>query len=466
MKRVLLAVLLAAATTACTVGPNYQRPPVVSPEGFRQSEAPSGASLADQAWWDLFDDPVLKALVEQALAEGYDVRLAAARVAEARAVAGIAHSEYFPAVQASASASYQRQSTFLSPIQGNTGWYDVNVGASWELDLWGRVRRLNEAALARYLSTEEARRGVQLSLVSDVAAGYFQLRALDLQLEIARRTSESFQGTHDLFRRRLDAGLASALETASAEASLATTNSRIPDLEREIAAQENFLAYLLGKNPEDIPRGAALTAQLLPPQIPAGLPSDLLERRPDLRQAEQEMIAANAEVGVAMADYFPRISLTGFLGGVAPKVSELFGDGKTWSAGGNLLTPVFQGKRLRHQKEAALARYEQAKLRYEQTVTQAFSEVATQLVAYKKLEDVERELNRSVEAYRNAVDLANSRYLAGLADYFEVLQAQRQLFPAENALTQTRLERLSTLVQLYKALGGGWRSENTTAASR
>ena len=221
-------------------------------------------------------------------------------------------------------------------------------------------------------------------------------------------------------------------------------------------AQENLLSFLLGRNPGDVPRGAPLNDQLLPPEIPAGLPSDLLERRPDLREAERELMAANADVGVAVADYFPRVSLTALFGGVAPEVSNLFGDGKTWSVGGGLLTPVIQGQRLKNQHRAAVARWEQARVRYEQSVTNAFSEVSTALVAYQKLADVEREQAQAVASYREAVSAANSRYLSGLADYLEVLQAQRQLFPAENSLAETRFERLATLVVLYRALGGGW----------
>jgi multidrug efflux system outer membrane protein len=332
----------------------------------------------------------------------------------------------------------------------------VNLGLSWELDLWGRLRRLDESARARYLASEEARRGVTLSLVSEVATGYFRLRTLDARLEIARRTARAFEDTRDLFGRRLEAGLASSLETSSAAASLAATAASIPELERQIASQENQLAFLLGRSPGEVARGAAIADQPLPPEVPAGLPSDLLERRPDLRQAEQELRAANAAVGVAVADFFPRLSLTGAFGGVAPGLSDLFGDGKSWSVGGGLLTPLLQGKRLQNQHRAAVARWEQARVRYEQSVTGAFAEVATALVAYHKLAEVEVEQARAVDAYREAVELASTRYLPGLADYLDVLQARQQLFPAENALAQARFERLATLVLLYRSLGGGW----------
>jgi multidrug efflux system outer membrane protein len=472
MRNALSVALLAILLSGCAVGPNYHQPPITSPEQFRgqpspeavapaQALPPEEASLADLPWWELLKDEQLKSLIVEALSNGYDVRLAAWRVEEARANAGIARSEFFPAIQADAGWSRGKESEFVLPAAGTQGLYHANLGFSWEIDLWGRIRRLNEAARAQYLATEEARRGVLLSLVSDVATRYFQLRELDAELEIAERTASAFLETHDLFSRRYDAGMASELETASAAAPLATTQAVIPDLRRQIASQENQIAVLLGRNPSDVPRGAPLDDQVLPPEVPAGLPSDLLKRRPDLRQAEQELIAANAEVGVAVADFFPSIRLTGLFGGVAPQVSELFGDGKRWSVGGGLLTPLFQGRRLKNQHEAALARWEQAKVSYERSVTNAFAEVSTALVAYQRLAEAERQQSEAVAAYRRAVDLANSRYLSGLSDYLEVLQAQRQLFPAENTLAQVRFSRLAAMVGLYRALGGGWRLEDT-----
>jgi multidrug efflux system outer membrane protein len=442
----------------CAVGPKYQRPSVAIPDTTRGQVGPAeAASFADQAWWDVFHDDALKGLIAEALKNGYDVQLAAWRVEEARANAGVVSAQAFPALQGQVQVGRTQQSEF-SPGQGAVGTgISVNLGLSWELDLWGRIRLLNEAARAQVLASEEARRGVLISLVSDVATAYFQLRQLDLQLEIARRTTVAFQETYNLFNQRLQGGAASALETSSAEASLAATAANIPDLERQITAEENRLAFLLGRNPGPIPRGAALNDQYLPPDIPPGLPSALLERRPDLREAEQNLIAANADVGVAMTDFFPRISLTAALGGVAPTVSELFGNGKTWSIGPGLLTPVFQGQRLQNQRRAAVARWEQARVRYEQSVTNAFNEVSTALVAYQKLAEVEKERARAVAAYREAVRIANTRYGAGLSAYLEVLQAQQQLYPAENLLAQARSNRLATLVQLYRALGGGWR---------
>jgi outer membrane protein, multidrug efflux system len=455
----LAAVSLAGLVAGCatSAGPNYQRPALNPPAQHRgQTGAAEAASLADQAWWDVFHDDVLKGLIAEALQNGYDVRLAAWRVEEARANAGIIRAQSFPSFQGQVEAGYGRQSEFSSAPGARGALIQLNINAAWELDLWGRVRRLNEAALAQYLASEEARRGVYLSLVSEVATHYFQLRQLDLQLEIARRTSGAFQETFDLFNKRLQGGAASALETSSAEALLASTVATIPDLERQIAAEENELSFLLGRNPGPIARGAALNDQFLPPSVPPGLPSDLLRRRPDLREAEQNLVAANANVGVAQADFFPRISLTGALGSVSPQISQIFPAGRTWSIGAGLLSPVLQRGLLRSQYEAAVARWQQAKVTYEQDVTNAFNEVSTALVAYQKYAEVETARAREVRSYQEAVRLSNTRYVAGLSDYLEVLQAEQQLFPAEILLTQARYNRLATLVQLYQVLGGGW----------
>ena len=457
---VTLAPLVVAGTllVGCAVGPSYHRPAVTVPEQLRGQSAPAdAASLADQAWWQVFQDDSLKALIDEALRNAYDLRLAAWRVEEARANAGIAAAGYWPQVQVQGNWTRSRQSSFAAGVAvPPQNLYDVNAGLSWEIDLWGRIRRTHEAALAQELASEEARRGVLLSLVSDVATGYFQLRELDEQLAVAKRTAEAFQGSYDLFDRRLKAGAASALDTSSAEVSLASASAAVPDLERQIEAQENRLCLLLGRSPGPIARGAALGDQALPPAVPAGLPADLLRRRPDLRQAEQQLVAANANVGVAVANFYPTISLTGALGGVAPELAGLFGAGKAWSLGGGLLSPVLQGRRLEAQHRVAVAQWEEAKVQYEQSVNNAFAEVATALVAYQKLAGVESEQVRAVTVNREAVRLSNQRYLAGRSDYLEVLQAEQQQFAAENAVAQTRFNRLASLVQLYKALGGGW----------
>jgi multidrug efflux system outer membrane protein len=465
MKKAAAAVLLPLVMAGCAVGPNYRRPPVTVPEQARgQLESAQAASLADAAWWDVFQDETLRALIDEGLRNGYDVRIAAARVEEARANAGIARADFFPQIQYQAQWSRSRQSgaAFGIPNIPPINLHDVNLGASWEIDLWGRIRRSSEAALALYLGTQEARRGVLLSLVSEVATQYFQLRQLDLQLAIAKRTAGTFQETFDLFNRRLEGGAASALETSSAEAALATVAAQIPRLESQIVAQENAICLLLGRNPSPIARGALLTEQVVPPEIPSGLPSDLLERRPDLRQSEQQLVSANANVGGAMANFFPTISLTGAFGGISPEVSTLFTDGKTWSIAAGLTGPLFQGLRLKNQYDARVAQWQQAKLQYEQAVTSAFAEVSSALVSHEKLVEVERQQARAVEAFGQAVRLSNDRYLAGLASYLDVLQAEQQLFPAENALAQARFDRLANFISLYKALGGGWQLSDPT----
>jgi multidrug efflux system outer membrane protein len=461
MKRRTPLLLSLALLVGCAVGPNYRRPAVKVPADSRgQVTATEAASLADRPWWEVFGDDALKALLDEALRGNFDVRAAAWRVEEFRARAGIARSELFPQIGYQAAWSRSRGSEFVQPGLAPVNLHEVHLGVSWEIDLWGRVRRLSEAALARYVSTEEARRAVLLSVVSEVAQAYFELRELDARLEIARRTTEAFQGTYDLFDRRLAGGVASRLEVSRAEAALRAAAAAIPDLERQIEAQENLLSFLLGRDPGPIPRGSSLTEQRLPPEVPAGLPSALLERRPDLRQTEQLLVSANADVGAAMAAFFPRISLTGASGGVSPQVSDLFGAGKTWSVAAGLTGPLFEGLRLKNQYDANVALFEQAKVQYESAVTNAFREVSTALVAHQKLAEVEKEQARSVAVYQEAVQLAKARYVAGLSSYVEVLDAEQQLFPAENALAETRFTHLSNFVSLYKALGGGWRIEN------
>src|SRR5882724_1475466 len=360
-------VLLGLALTGCAVGPNYLRPSVPVPERFYAAERAAAArSLADVPWWHVFDDPILKGLIEEAIRNGFDARLAAARVQEARARFGIARSQFFPTVDYEAGRQRARPDQIINPSGETRTRWSVDAGFSWELDLWGRIRRLNEAALAAYLATEEGRRGILLSLVSDVAIAYIDLRELDRELEIAKSTTTAFQGTYDLFNRRLEGGAASALETARAEASLAQVAAQIPEIRRAIVAREIQINFLLGRNPQPIPREGPPVA--LPPEVPAGLPSTLLERRPDIRQAEQLLIAANAGVGVAKADFFPRLSLTGFFGNVSPELGDLFAShSKTWSIGSGLVGPIFQGGRIKRSYEAARAQWQQVKIQYEAT---------------------------------------------------------------------------------------------------
>ena len=451
------ALAAAGALSGCAVGPNYQRPALPAPENFYGSSRPaSDASLADTQWWDVFADPVLRSLVEEALRNGYDVRLAAARVEESRARYGIAGSLYYPDLGYSAGAGRFHTSAYATPSDATGNLVTANASVSWELDVWGRVRRLNEAARAQYLATEEGRRAVVLSLVADVASAYFDLRDLDAELEISQRTRATFQDTYDLFSRRLAGGAASALETARAEALLANASAQIPALEQRIVARENQITLLLGRAPGPVPRGGALTEQSMPPVVPAGLPSALLLRRPDVRAAEQSLVAANANVGVARAAFYPTLSLTGFFGGQSAGLSDLFAAGRTWSIGANLLGPLFKGGRLRAEERVAHALFDQALVSYERAFTRALGEVSSNLVAIEKLAAEETERERSVHATREAVRLATLRYESGLSAYFEVLDALQLLLPAETALVQTRRDRLTAFVSFYRALGGGW----------
>lgn len=450
MKRALL--LIASLTlAACTVGPNYQKPVVAVPDQWYGADGtPGEGSLADVAWFDLFRDPALRSLIEEALRNGYDARIAIARVEEARARYGIAGAARYPDVDYQAATGYGRQN-------GETGGaIAANVAAGWELDLWGRIRRLNEAARAQYLASEEGRRAVQMALVAEVAEAYFDLRELDTELEIARNTTAAFRNTLDLFERRLRGGTASGLETSRAEALLATASAQIPLLERDIVATENQLNVLLGRVPGPIARGAALGEQAIPPDVPAGLPSALLLRRPDVRAAEQQLIAANANIGVAEAAFYPTLSLTGLLGVQSSDLSELFGEGRVWNIQAGLLGPIFNAGRLRNQRRVAVAQFDVALAQYEESVTRALADVSTSLVSLQKLGEVETERERGLRANREAVRLATLRYDSGLSAYFEVLEAMQQLFTAQNAAARTRRDRLVALVRVYRALGGGW----------
>jgi outer membrane protein, multidrug efflux system len=465
-RRVTSVAVFCALLAGCAVGPDYQRPVFEIPDAFYAHPGPEEArALTDAPWWQIFDDPVLKSLVDEALADGYDMRLAIARVEEARARYGVVHSAFYPQINYQAGYSRGRPSEYLNPTAaGQVGnEYSANVNVAWEIDLWGRIRRLNESALASYTATEEAKRGVYLSLVTSVAEAYFELLELDSELEIARRTANAFQETFNLFQRRLEGGAASALETSRAEAALADTLAQIPDIERQIVAKENEINLLLGRAPQPIPRGAPLDAQRATPEVPPGLPSALMTRRPDVREAEQELIAANAGIGASIANYFPQISLTGILGGVSDDLSHVFGTGKTWAVSAGLLGPIFQGGRVTRQKEVAFAQFMQAKISYERAVTAALGDVSTALISRQKLIEIKTESARSVDANREAVRIANLRYESGMSSYFEVLDAMEELFPAEQRLARVKRDELNAVVLVYAALGGGWEVEEAAA---
>lgn len=451
MRRLVAVAFLPLLLAGCNLGPKYNRPTFQPPAAFYPEEQAKQLSLADQAWWELFKDPVLQGLIREALKNNYDLQTALAVVEQQSALLGVTRSQYYPQVAYDANISGQN-----SRLVPNHTYYSYSFTTFWEIDLFGRIRKMTEAQRAVYLSSEEARRDVRLLIMSQVAQGYFQLRALDAQLEIAHHTVKSFQDTLDIFQHRLAGGAASGLETSRAQAALSNVASNIPDLQRQIVAQENALDLLLGRNPGPIARGVALIDQYDPPEVPAGLPATLLEHRPDLREAEQNLIAANANVGVAKANFFPTISLSGLFGGVSPQLSELTGAGKAWSLAGDFTGPIFTGGRLKNQYRASLAVRDQAKIFFEKAVTQAFGEVSTSLSAHEQLANAYREQLISVDAYRESVRLSTIRYDSGLSSYLDVVDAQIQMYPAESATVTYDLGRKLALVDLYRALGGGW----------
>jgi multidrug efflux system outer membrane protein len=451
--------LLALLLAGCAAGPDYKRPPVNAPPGFRGPAGAGTNSLADLPWWRVFRDDTLQQLIRAALTNNYDLRIAVTRMEQARAVVQQNRSLFLPQLTYQAAVGASQNVLNNTPTfsgQSGSGW-DLAANVSWEIDLWGRIRRLNESSRAQFLSTVEARRDVTISLIANVAQAYFQLLALDQELEIAGRSTNSFGQTLTIFDQRRKMGVASKLETASAEAALDTAAASVPELQRQIAVQENLISVLLGENPGPIARGRTLLQQELPPDVPPGLPSDLLQRRPDIRQAEQLLRSANAQIGVAKADFFPRINLTGLLGQASPELAwYTSGAGNAWSIAAGLTGPIFEGGLLVGQYRQAKAAWERARLQYQSAVLTAFQEVSNALISRDLLSRQRILQSHAVDAYKEAVQVANERYLAGRASYYEILQEQQQLYPAENALTQTQLNQLLSIVQLYRALGGGW----------
>ena len=452
----------AALLAGCAVGPDYKRPPVAEPRVFRGQPTAEAASLADLPWWEVFRDASLNDLIREALGSNYTAQIAAARVQEAQAQLGVARSRFFPSIGYIFNAQQQRNGIAAQLGLNTTGeeTQSLFVGgltASWELDIWGRIRRSNEAARADLLATEDARRGVWLTLVGEVAQAYFELLALDVRLGIAKDSTDAFQGTYDLFRDRLEFGVASKLQTSRAEGALGAAQATIPEIQGEITAKENQISILLGRSPGPIPRGTPMYEQRVVPAVPAGLPSALLERRPDIRRAEQQLIRANALVGVAKAEFFPKLNLTGVLGSASPELSGVTSaSALVWAVASGLAGPVFQGGRILENYRAHIAAWEQEKFRYEHIVLTAFREVSDALTVLGKLAEAETGQTRSVKALEDAVTYATDRYRYGRASYYEVLEAQQQLYPAQSTLAQIRRDRLLAYVQLYKALGGGW----------
>jgi multidrug efflux system outer membrane protein len=458
-----IALLSAALLLAgCAVGPNYKRPTVAVPTAYRgalpdstpQTEA---ASLGDQKWWDIFQDEQLRTLIRTALQQNYDVRIAASRILEAKAQLGITRADQFPTVSGGAGIADVRtaQSKFLPAFETSTG--QVNLSAAWELDFWGKFRRATEAARANVLASEWARQEVVSTLVANVAGAYFQLRALDLELEISKRTLDSRQESLRLTQVLAKGGATSLLDVRQAEQLVFTAGAEIPALEQQIEQQENFLSILLGQNPGAIPRGQTLTEQRQPPQVPPELPSSLLERRPDIRQAEEQLVAANAEIGVARAAYFPQISLSGSGGFQSSALTNLFsGPAGAWSFGASMAQPIFTGGKLRSQVRLAEAQGQTAALLYQQSIQGAFRNVSDALVAYRKTREFRTQQNLLFQSAEDAARLSHMRYTGGATGYLEVLTNETNAFSAELGLAQAQLSELLALVQLYEALGGGW----------
>jgi len=463
MKRT-VALLMAAAllNLGCTVGPRYKRPAAAVPGSYRgavpeQAAQPQIASLGDQKWWEVFQDEQLRTLIRTALQHNYDLRIAASHVLEAQAQLGITRADQFPTLSGGAAIADVRtaQSKFLPAFETSTG--QVNASAVWELDFWGKYRRATEAARANLLASQWAQQEVVSTLVADVAAAYFQLRALDLQLEISKRTLDSRQESLRLTRVLADGGVTSLLDVRQAEQLVFTATAEVPSLEQQIEQQENLLSILLGQNPGDVPRGQSLTEQRQPPEVPAGIPSALLERRPDIREAEDQLIAANAEIGVARAAYFPLISLSGAGGFQSSALSNLFtGPAGAWTFGASLTQPIFTGGRLRSGVRLAEARQKTAVLVYEQSIQTAFRGVSDSLVAYRKTREFREQEELLFQSAQDAARLSHMRYAGGVTGYLEVLTNETNAFSAELAVVQARQNELLALVQLYEALGGGW----------
>jgi outer membrane protein, multidrug efflux system len=455
----ILAVLVLEA--GCMMGPKYKRPAVNVPQEYRTPEpqpATQASSLGNEQWWQLYQDPVLTQLIHTAIAQNYDLRIAAARVLEAQAQVGITRSNQFPSASVGADI-YSQQNPKVSNVfpayQVNAG--ELNLSVIWNLDFWGKYRRQTEAARAQLLATEWGQRAVISSLVANVATAYFQLRALDNELEISQRTLASRQESLKLTKFLESHGSNSGLDVSQAEQLVYTASETIPDLERQIQQQENVLSVLLGENPQSIPRGRALTEQPVPQNVPACLPSELLERRPDVRQAEEMMVAANAQIGVAKASFFPNLSLTG-LGGLESDALHQFvtQSSEVWYGGFSVSQPVFQGGALRSQLRLARANWQETVLSYEQTVQKALEQVSNSLVASQKDREFREQQELLTQAAQQTDQLSEVLYKNGGASYLQVLTSETNYFSAELNLVQAQLNERLALVQLYQSLGGGW----------
>lgn len=449
--------LAVALLSGCTVGPRYHKPQVAVPPAFRNTtpaQQEPAASLADLPWWEVFKDPVLQKLIRTGLERNYDVRVAAERILAAREQVGIARANELP--QISVNPSYGGGKSGLIVPNVNTNVLSVTADLSYQIDLFGGLRRATEAARATLLATEESRRTVLLTLVGDIGTAYYQLLALDLQLQIARETVVAQEKSVVLTKSRADYGVATNVDWLQARQVLDAANAQIPDLERRIRITEDAISILLGDYPEDVPRGATFAAQHFPPELPAGLTSALLDRRPDIRMAEKNLMHFNAEIGVARAQFFPQISLTGSAGRSAAFTSLMTNPGTIWTYAASLLQPVFEGGRLRSNLRFAEAQERQALLTYMQTIQQAFGDVSDAMVDVQKYRAVRAQHELYVKDLDESLRLSEMRYNGGIATYLEVLDAQRSRFNEQLTLAQARGNEFQSVVQLYRALGGGW----------
>jgi multidrug efflux system outer membrane protein len=466
--RAIAVLIVAGWTTSCTLGPNYKRPAVQVPQTFRAPDplpAPQAESFADLKWWEVFRDANLQELVKTALQQNYDLREAVARVEAARANLGITRSDQFPQVGASGALQFTRLSrdgafalprSFVGSQNRNWGEASLNL-LSFEIDLWGRLRRATEAARANLLSTEENRKAVITTLVSDVATAYITLRELDYELEIARSTLETRRDSLRLVQTRQGGGVATLLDLRQAEELVDTAAATIPALQQQAEQTENQISLLLGENPRQVIRQGRFNEDLFPPEVPTGLPSALLERRPDIRAVEQNLIAANAEIGVARAAYFPRLSLSGFLGGQSSQLSSLFsGPHSAWSFVPEVTQPIFTAGRIKSGVRLAQAQRDSALVQYQRTIQTAFTEVSNSLIAHQRVRESRVEQEALVAAISDRKRLAYVRFTGGVDTMLNALDADRDLLRAELDLRQIKLNELLSVVQLYKALGGGW----------
>jgi multidrug efflux system outer membrane protein len=466
MKRIIFAALVVCMAYSFAVCQQKdKRPRVVTPPQYRADPAPSPdpQSLSDLKWFELFKDEKLQELIREALTNNYDLRQAVARVDAARANLGITRSEQFPTIIASGDIVNQRNSrdgafAIPEPVKRDRSFGSVLLNLlSFELDIWGRLRKQTEAARADLLATEEARRAVLTTIISDVATSYFSLRELDYELDISRRTLASREESLRIIRLRQQRGVSTMLEVRQAEELVYDATEVIPALEQAIQQTENFLCLLTARNPGPIERGLSLTENQIPPSVPAGLPSDLIERRPDIRSAENSLIAANARIAVAKKAFFPRISLTAFLGYESGQLTSLFsGSRSVWGLAGEVTQPIFTGGRLKSNVRLTQAQRDFLVVDYQRTVQGAFREVSDSLIGYQKSREVRTQRELLVDTLRDRSRLSYLRYTGGVATLLDALDADRQLFEAERNLAQSRRDELVSVVQVYKALGGGW----------